>query len=106
MTTRSNALAERLEQGATALAETGRSLTTAEWRTPLPKDGRTIGVVFHHVASIYPLEIELAQTLAAGKPIEGVTWADVHKLNAEHAKENSGVTKETSLRLLAENQAS
>jgi hypothetical protein len=26
----------------------------------------------HHVASVYPLEMQLAQTLAAGKPVTGV----------------------------------
>ena len=40
----------------------------AEWQTRLPKDGRKIGVVVHHVATMYPLEIKLAQALAAGQP--------------------------------------
>ena len=31
---------------------------------------------------MYPLEIQLAQTLAAGKPVTGVTWDDVHAMNA------------------------
>jgi hypothetical protein len=38
---------------------------------PHPQDGRKIGVVVHHVASMYPLEIQLAQTLAGGKPLTG-----------------------------------
>ena len=41
-------------------------LTDAEWQTALPHDGRTVGVVVHHVASVYPVEIQLAQTVAAG----------------------------------------
>ena len=36
----------------------------------MPKDGRTVGVIVHHVASVYPIEIQLAQTLAEGKPVE------------------------------------
>ena len=72
--TRSNALADRLEQGARALADFASALTDAEWQTRVPKDGRKIGVVVHHVATMYPLEIQLAQTLAAGKPVTGVTW--------------------------------
>ena len=28
----------------------------------------------HHVASMYPLEIQLAQTIAAGTAVTGVTW--------------------------------
>ena len=44
------------------------ALTDDEWQTRIPADGRTVGVIVHHVASIYPLEIQLAQTLANGKP--------------------------------------
>jgi hypothetical protein len=42
---------------------------------------------------MYPLEIKLAQQLAAGTPITGVTWADVDAINAAHAKEYGAVTK-------------
>ena len=92
MSQRTEALAERLEQGAHALAALASSLTDSQWQSRV-KDGRKIGVVVHHVASMYPLEIQLAQALAAGKPVEGVTWDDVHKLNADHAKEHDAVTK-------------
>jgi DinB family protein len=100
---RANALADRLEQGARLLADVARALTEAEWQTRIPKDGRTVGVVVHHVASIYPLEIQLAQTLAAGHPVTGVTWDDVHAGNAAHAAENAGVTREEALELLVRN---
>ena len=99
---RANALADRLEQGARALATFASALTDAEWQTPVPKE-RKIGVIVHHVASMYPLEIQLAQTLASGKPVAGVTWAAVHELNAGHAKEYDAVTKEEALDLLSRN---
>jgi hypothetical protein len=67
------------------------------------KDGRKVGVVVHHVATMYPLEIELAQALAAGQPIVGVTWDVVHELNAKHARDYDGVTKEQALDLLDKN---
>jgi hypothetical protein len=93
MSQRTNALAERLEQGARALATFASALTDAQWRTRVPRDGRKIGVVVHHVASMYPLEIQLAQTLAGGKPVVGVTWDAVHEMNAGHATEYDAVTK-------------
>ncbi len=105
MSQRTNALADRLEQGARALATLASGLTDAEWHTRVPKDGRKIGVVVHHVATMYPLEIQLAQTLAAGKPVVGVTWDDVHEMNARHADEHDGVTKEAALELLQRNSA-
>ena len=102
---RSQALADRLEQGAGALADFASALTDAEWQTRVPKDGRKIGVMVHHVATMYPLEIQLAQTLAAGKPVEGVTWDAVHAMNAAHATEHDAVTKEAALDLLRRNSA-
>jgi hypothetical protein len=100
---RANALAERLEQGARALADTARGLSDAQWQARIPGDGRKVGVVVHHVATMYPLEIQLAQALAGGKPIAGVTWDAVHEINAKHAKEFDGVTKEAALDLLQRN---
>jgi hypothetical protein len=105
MSQRSNALAERLEQGARALADFASGLTDAEWQARGPKDRRKIGVVVHHVASMYPLEIQLAQTLAGGKPVVGVTWDAVHEINAGHARERDAVSKAAALDLLRRNSA-
>jgi hypothetical protein len=102
---RANALAERLEQGAAALASLARTLSATEWQIRIPHDGRPIGVVVHHVASMYPLEIQLAQNLAAGQAIVGVTWDAVHELNARHATENGTVTLAAALELLERNSA-
>jgi len=104
MSQRTEALARRLEQGASALAELAASLTETQWQARIP-DGRKVGVVVHHVASMYPLEIQLAQVLAAGKPVEGVTWDAVHELNSRHARENDAVTKDAALALLKLNSA-
>jgi len=102
---RSRLLAERLEQGARALAALASTLTDAEWQTPVPKDGRKIGVIVHHVESVYPIEIQLAQTLAAGKPVEGVTMDDVHAMNAKHAVDNDAASKAAAIELLRRNSA-
>lgn len=105
MSTRSEDLAVRLENGAQALAEFANTLSPAEWTTPMPKDGRPLGVIVHHVASVYPVEIDLALVLASGKPMVGVTMADVHAMNAGHAKTHAGVGKEEALALLLVNSA-
>jgi hypothetical protein len=102
---RTNALADRLEQGARALATFASALSDAEWNTRVPRDGRKVGVIVHHVASVYPLEIQLAQTLAGGKPVTGVTWGAVHEMNAGHAKAFDAVTKAAALDLLMSNSS-
>jgi hypothetical protein len=98
-----DALADRLDVGARALADFASTLSSVEWQTRLPGDGRKAGVVVHHVASVYPVEIQLAQTVAGGKPVTGVTWEVIHGMNAEHARENDDATKEATLALLLRN---
>jgi hypothetical protein len=102
---RAQVLAQRLEQGAFALAAFAGALTETEWKTRLPGDGRKVGVVVHHVASVYPLEIQLAQTLARGEPVTGVTKAVVDAMNAGHAREFDAVTLPEALELLRRNSA-
>jgi hypothetical protein len=98
-----NALAERLEEGAHALAAFAVRLTDAEWLMRVPHDGRSVGVIVHHVASVYPLEVQLAQTIAGGKPVTGVTMDDVHAMNAKHAVDHAAVTRAVALDLLHAN---
>jgi len=105
MSKRSEALAQRLEEGAAALAAFANTLSEAEWQARLPHDGRKIGVVVHHVASMYPIEMDLTQALAAGKPIEGVTHAVVADINAKHAVEFDKATRAQALDLLQKNSA-
>lgn len=102
---RANALADRLEEGARALASFASGLTDAEWRTHLPKDGRPVGVVVHHVASVYPVEIQLALAVARSEPIKDLTMDNIHEMNANHAREFAAVTKEVALDLLRRNSA-
>jgi len=97
------ALADRLEEGARALAAFATGLTDAEWQMRVPHDGRSVGVVVHHVASVYPIEILLAQTIAGGSPVTGVTMDDIHAMNAKHAAECAAVTKAVALDLLHAN---
>lgn len=96
-------LAARLLDGADALARFARTLTEREWRTVAHPDGRTVGIIVHHVAHVYPVEIELAEIIANGGSITGVTMADVHQMNARHAKEFANVTRDEALTLLADN---
>ena len=100
---RAEALASVLETGAASLIAFAETLSDAEWKTPIPHDGRKIGVVVHHVASMYPLEIGLAQKLAAGGVIDDVTWDNVHAINAQHAREHEGAGKAEAIALVRRN---
>jgi len=103
MSTRAALLAQRIEQGAQTLAAFAKGLSDAQWNTVVPPDGRKVGVIIHHVASVYPIEIHLASEIASGKPVTGVTWGVVAEMNAKHAIENAAAGKQDTIDLLLRN---
>ena len=84
MSKRSESLAARIEEGAKGLASFAEKLSDAEWRKPMVtgNDRRTVGVVVHHVASVYPIEVDLAKTIGRRQGRKDVTWEAV----AEHER--------------------
>ena len=103
MSTRAEALARRIEEGAATLAAYAEGLSDAEWTAVVPPDGRCAGVIINHVASVYPIEVHLANEIAAGRPVTDVTWAVVADMNAKHAQDNAGCTKQETIDLLRKN---
>ncbi|MFN2601446.1 MAG: DinB family protein [Gemmatimonadaceae bacterium] len=102
MNSRAEALASRIEKGAEELATFAEGLSDKEWRTPV-RDGRPVGVCVHHVASVYPIEVQLAQGVASGKGVMDVPWEAVHEMNAKHAADNANVSKADAVSLLRKN---
>jgi hypothetical protein len=101
---RAELLANRIEEGAAGLAAFAEELSDAEWRTPMSAtDLRTVGVIVHHVASMYPIEIDLARAVAGGRAAPEVTWEIVAQINATHAQEQATITKAGALELLRRN---
>ena len=104
MNRRAESLADRIEQGAAGLAAFAEGLSDTEWGTPVSgTDSRSIGVIVHHVASVYPIEVDLARAIASGKAVTDVTWEVVAGLNDQHAHDQPGVTKAAALELLRRN---
>jgi len=101
---RAESIAARIEEGAAGLAAFVEALSEAQWRTPVSEsDRRSVGVIVHHVASMYPIEVDAARAIASGKPVLDVTWEVVSELNAKHAREHVGVAKAAALELLRQN---
>jgi hypothetical protein len=106
MSRRAELLAARIEEGAAGLAAFAEKLTEAEWKAPGSTGGsdrRPVGVIVHHVASVYPIEVDLAKTIGSGKAVTEVTWEAVAQLNANHAKEQASNSKAATLELLRKN---
>ena len=56
---RAESLADRIEEGAAGLAAFAEGLSEEEWRAPVSvTDHRSVGLIVHHVASMYPIEID------------------------------------------------
>jgi hypothetical protein len=101
---RAELLADRIEEGAAGLATFAEGLSEAEWLEPVSgTDRRPVGVIVHHVASMYPIEIDAARAIASGKAVTDVTWELISELNAKHAHEHAEVTKAAALELLRRN---
>jgi len=102
VSTRAEALARRIEEGAAQLAAFVERLSDDEWNRKV-RDGRTIGVIVHHVADVYPIEVDLARKIGSGTAVNEVTWEAVAEMNANHSKKNAGVTKAAALAHLRAN---
>ena len=107
MGARAEALAKRIEQGAAQLAAYVEGLPDSDWTKSIAaeRDGRPLGVIVHHVASVYPVEVQLAQAIGSGKAMSDVTWDVVANMNAGHASDNANVTKAETLALLRKNSS-
>jgi len=101
---RAELLADRIEEGAVLLAAFAEGLSEEEWRASVSAtDRRSVGLIVHHVASMYPIEIDVARAIASGKAVTDITWDAVAELNAKHAHEHAEETKATALELLRRN---
>ena len=88
------------------MAAFAEGLSEAEWNTPVSAtDRRPIGVIVHHVASVYPIEVEVARAIASGKAMTEVTWDAIAEMNAKHAGEKIGTSKAVTLELLKKNSS-
>jgi hypothetical protein len=104
MSHRAELLANRIEEGAASLAAFAGTLSDAEWHMPVSSsDSRSIGVIVHHVASVYPIEVEVARIVAGGNAVTDVTWEAVAEMNAKHADSQKEISKEETLELLRQN---
>ena len=72
---------------------------------PARMDGRTVGVVAHHVASGHATIGGLVQGFAAGMPAPGITPEMIDGRNAEHAQQYANCSKQETAELLDRNGA-
>ena len=106
---RSAQLAERFEAAQDEFIRLVESLDDEQWhrvgrnfpqRVNDEDEGRTVGVIAHHVATSGPFIMERIRLMAAGSPLPPA--GDFRELNARHAAENAAVTRAEVLDVLRE----
>lgn len=98
--TRAQELANRFTRANNELITTIERFSEAKWQAICENDGRSIGVVVHHLATIHPAVIEMIKEVEAGQDLLHVTIEKVNAGNALHAQQNANCTKSETLRLL------
>src|SRR5215470_5373829 len=105
MSERAHNLAQQLEHANRDLIHTVEALSEAQWRAKTPGDGRSVGVVAHHVATSHKSVAGLVGAIAHGKAVPTITMEMIHDGNAKHADQFANCTKAETLALLRQNGA-
>jgi uncharacterized damage-inducible protein DinB len=105
MSERAKNLAQQLEHANRDLIHTIEGLSDGQWRAKTPDDGRSVGVVAHHVATSHKSVAGLVGAIAHGKAVPTITMEMIHEGNATHATQFANCTKAETLALLRQNGA-
>jgi hypothetical protein len=103
MPSRAEQLAAQFEATTQDAIEAAQSCTDAMWRKPVPNDGRTVGVVTHHMAAGDVPIGSLVELMANGRPLPPVTPEMINQGNATHAQQFANVTQDEAIAALREN---
>ena len=98
-------LAERFERINDEVIAVVEGCSDEQWATLVPEEGRTVGVVCHHVAERYGFQTQLAQALSIGAAGPSDNIEAVHAANAQHMERYANCTKDEALVLLRRNGA-
>ena len=95
-------LAAKFEQTAKDFGSKIQALSDSEWRAKTPEEGWTVAATAHHAAgSTAPISM-IVQAAATGGPMPPITADSLDEMNAEHAKQFAGCSREETLKLLNE----
>ena len=106
MGARAEQLASKFDQSCREFTGVVERLNDADWKKQTAAEKWSVGVVAHHVAGGCAVIAGLAQKVAKGEALPGLTMDMIHDMNAKHAKEHANVTKADTLALFKTNAAS
>lgn len=104
MSARAEELAGRFERANDAMIAFVEGCSDAEWGRSCEDDGRTVGIVAHHVASAHPAVMGWVAAVAEGGSTT-VTREQIDQFNEQHAVRFASCTRAEVLGLLREKGA-
>jgi hypothetical protein len=99
MGAKGEALAKQFEAKAQDAAGVLEKLSDADWKKVTEAEKWSVGVTAHHLAGSYDRVPDIAKGLAAGQSFGNFSRKMLDDLNAQHAKDFAGCTKEETLAL-------
>lgn len=98
MSDRAAMLATRLRQVSDAVVTCAVECSDEQWRTITTAEQWPVCVVCRHVARALELQPQVIRQAASGQPLpSGYTWEDIHRSNAEQARDSAQISKEETL---------
>ncbi len=102
---RAQKLAERFEQANNDVIAAVERCSPSEWRSQCVNEGRSVGVMAHHIGGGHTAITQLMQAIANGQPLPPLTPEMLDQSNAQHAAQFANCTKDEALALLREGGA-
>ncbi len=99
MGTQAEALAAAFEHENNALIAAIEGLSGAQWQALTKEEGWTVAATAHHIAGSHQPLAEMVKAHANGQG-QPVSFAALHQMNAEHAKQFGNANKEAVLELM------
>lgn len=103
MATQAEALAAEVAGANEALIDAVRQCSDEDWRRHSASEGRSVGVLAHHVALAYGPIAGMAQAVADGQAPRLPSQDQLDEMNAHHAAEAAHVGREETADLLRRN---
>ncbi len=99
MSARGDALAKQFEAKAADVTGVLEKLSDADWKKVTGNEKWAVGITAHHLAGAHEGILGLLKTVAAGQSMPNFTLDMLHEMNAKHAKDFAGCTREETLAL-------
>jgi hypothetical protein len=105
MNERATLLAERFLQMHDGVLAVIEQCSDDQWNMMCAEEGESVGVVMHHIAVAYDIEVELIRATLAGEQVPGIYTDEalLHQWHAEHAQQFQYCGRDETRALLHQN---